>query len=62
MKKLVLFAVALVAMTASVSFVSCNNAAPATDTIAADTVEASCDTLCADTCCADTVVADSVAE
>lgn len=61
MKKLVLFAVALVAMTASVSFVSCNNAAPAADTIAADTTEC-CDTVCADTVVADTVAADSVAE
>lgn len=61
MKKLVLFAVALVAMTASVSFVSCNGAAPAADTTACDSV--CCDTVVeCDTVAADTVAADTVAE
>lgn len=60
MKKLVLFAVALVAMTASVSFVSCNGAAPAADTTACDSDTICCDTMCADTLVADSVVADSL--
>ena len=34
MKKLVFAAVAAIALTASVSFVACNNAAPAADTVA----------------------------
>ena len=40
MKKLVFAAVAAIALTASVSFVSCDKKAPATDTVAADTVAA----------------------
>ena len=51
MKKLVFAAVAAIALTASVSFVACNNTqAPAVDTVAVDTVAA------------DTVAADTIAE
>lgn len=55
MKKLVFAAVAAIALTASVSFVSCNNAAaPAADST-------TCDTVCCDTAVVvDTVVVDSV--
>ena len=60
MKKLVFAAVAAIALTASVSFVSCDKKAPvAADTVAADTVAA--DTVAADTVAADTVAADTVA-
>ena len=62
MKKLVFAAVAAIALTASVSFVSCNNAAaPAADTVAVDST-ATCEdsTVCCDSCTADTVSADSV--
>ena len=48
MKKLVFAAVAAIALTASVSFVSCNNtAAPAADTVAVDST-ATCEdsTVC----------------
>ena len=55
MKKLVFAAVAAIALTASVSFVSCNNAAPAADSTACDTV--CCDTVFEEV---DTVVVDSV--
>lgn len=62
MKKLVFAAVAAIALTASVSFVSCNNAAaPASDSTACDSV--CCDTMyeeVADTVVADTVVADTL--
>lgn len=57
MKKLVFAAVAAIALTASVSFVSCNNAAPAADSTA-------CDSTCCDTMyeeVVDTVVVDTVA-
>ena len=47
MKKLVFAAVAAIALTASVSFVSCNNAAaPAADTVAVDSIVA--DTVAVD--------------
>ena len=59
MKKLVFAAVAAIALTASVSFVSCNNtpAPAAVDTVAVDTevVEEVVDTVVADTVAADTV-------
>ena len=60
MKKLVFAAVAAIALTASVSFVSCNNtpAPAAVDTVAVDTVEEVVDTLVADTVAADSVVAE----
>jgi hypothetical protein len=57
MKKLVFAAVAAIALTASVSFVACNNTqAPAVDTVAVDTVAE------VDTVAVDTVAADSVAQ
>ncbi len=62
MKKLVFAAVAAIALTASVSFVSCGNAAPAADTVATDSIVADtvcADTVCADSCCADSCAADS---
>jgi hypothetical protein len=64
MKKLVFAAVAAIALTASVSFVSCDKKAPATDTVAADTVavdtvvEEVVDTVAADTVAADTTIAE----
>ncbi|MBQ6749790.1 MAG: hypothetical protein IJR02_03340 [Bacteroidaceae bacterium] len=62
MKKLVFAAVAAIALTASVSFVACNNTqAPAVDTVAVDTV-AEVDTVAVDTVAADTVAADTIAE
>ena len=62
MKKLVFAAVAAIAITASVSFVACNNTqAPAVDTVAVDTV-AEVDTVAVDTVAADTVAADTIAE
>ena len=60
MKKLVFAAVAAIALTTSVSFVSCNNNV----TVAADTT--ACDSACCDTTVVvdtlvnDTVVADSL--
>ncbi len=62
MKKLVFAAVAAIALTASVSFVACNNTqAPAVDTVAVDTV-AEVDTVAVDTVATDTVAADTIAE
>ena len=64
MKKLVFAAVAAIALTASVSFVSCDKKAPATDTVAADTVavdtvvEEVVDTVASDTVAADTTIAE----
>jgi hypothetical protein len=63
MKKLVFAAVAAIALTASVSFVSCDKKAPATDTVAADTVAVDTvvevvDTVAADTVAADTTIAE----
>lgn len=60
MKKLVFAAVAAIALTASVSFVSCNQKPAATnDTVACDTVP--CDTAaCCDTVPADTAAADTL--
>ncbi|MCH5175078.1 MAG: hypothetical protein J1F40_04270 [Prevotellaceae bacterium] len=57
MKKLVFAAVAAIALTASVSFVSCNNSV----NVAADST--ACDSVCCDTMyeVVDTVVADTVA-
>ena len=59
MKKLVFAAVAAIALTASVSFVACNNTqAPAVDTVAVDTevVEEVVDTAVVDTAVVDTAV------
>lgn len=63
MKKLVFAAIAAIALTASVSFVSCDKKAPATDTVAADTVAVDTvvevvDTVAADTVAADTTIAE----
>ena len=61
MKKLVFAAVAAIALTASVSFVSCDKKAPvAADTVAADTVAV--DTVAVDTVAevVDTVAADTL--
>ena len=61
MKKLVFAAVAAIALTASVSFVSCDKKAPvAADTVAADTVAS--DTVAVDTVAevVDTVAADTL--
>ena len=63
MKKLVFAAVAAIALTASVSFVSCDKkAAPAVDTTAVDTTavveDTVADTVAADTTAADTTVAE----
>ena len=59
MKKLVFAVVAAIALTASVSFVSCDKkAAPAVDTTAVDTTAVVEDTT-ADTVAADTVAADT---
>ena len=58
MKKLVFAAVAAIALTASVSFVSCNNSV----NVACDST--ACDSTCCDTVCevvVDSVVADTVA-
>ena len=61
MKKLVFAAVAAIALTASVTFVSCDPK-PATnvDTTAVDTTAVVEDTVAVDTTAADTVAADSV--
>ncbi|MBP3213601.1 MAG: hypothetical protein J6M19_01995 [Bacteroidaceae bacterium] len=62
MKKLVFAAVAAIALTASVSFVSCDKkAAPAVDTTAVDTTAAApvVEDTTADTVSADTTAADS---
>ncbi len=61
MKKLVFAAVAAIALTASVSFVSCDKkAAPAVDTTAVDTTAAPVvEDTTADTVSADTTAADS---
>ncbi len=61
MKKLVFAAVAAIALTASVSFVSCDGKAAATDTVSADTVDTTAveDTTVADTTVADTAAVDS---
>ena len=56
MKKLVFAAVAAIALTASVSFVSCDKKAPVADTTAVDSV------VVEDTVAADTVAVDSIAE
>lgn len=61
MKKLVFAAVAAIALMASVSFVSCDQKAPATDSVAVDTTVVE-DTIVADTIVADTVAADTIAE
>ena len=61
MKKLVFAAVAAIALTASVSFVSCDKKAPGADTTAVDSVVVE-DTVAADTVAADTVAVDSIAE
>jgi hypothetical protein len=63
MKKLVFAAVAAIALTASVSFVSCDKKAPATDSVAADTVAIdTVEEVAVDTVAADTVAADTIAE
>jgi len=59
MKKLVFAAVAAIALTASVSFVSCDKKPVATDSVADSVVIE--DTVVADTIAADTVAADTVA-
>ncbi len=60
MKKLVFAAVAAIALTASVSFVSCDKkAAPAVDTTAVDTTAAVVEDTTADTVTADTTAADT---
>jgi hypothetical protein len=61
MKKLVFAAVAAIALTASVSFVSCDKKAPvAADTVAADTVAVDTVAEVVDTVAADTVAADTL--
>ena len=55
MKKLVFAAVAAIALTASVSFVACNQTGNGNDSTAVDT------TVVEDTVAADTVAADTVA-
>jgi hypothetical protein len=62
MKKLVFAAVAAIALMASVSFVSCDKKAPATDTVAVDTTVVEDTIVAADTLVADTVAADTIAE
>ncbi|MBO7580193.1 MAG: hypothetical protein J6T38_01550 [Bacteroidaceae bacterium] len=62
MKKLVFAAVAAIALTASVSFVSCDKKAPAADTVAVDSTVVEDTVVAADTVAADTVAADTIAE
>ena len=60
MKKLVFAAVAAIALTASVSFVACNNAPAAADTAAIDSAVVDSTVAVVDSAATDTTAADSV--